>query len=190
MRTRHRHPSIVEVSALVRDQKVSPRELVRQCLERTNELNPAINAFITVLSEEALEAAEQAEREIAAAAPKWVQWQTKAGKRLGSGSAVFKVPSGVSQIVALDTRRGGRTLIDVGDGAADWSKLAHGKLQLRAATFADVFLGSEALGTTPFASVDLVVGSYVVTFRHDGKEKTERVEIKAGQLTKASATFE
>ena len=66
MRARHRHPSIAEVSALVRDRKVSPRELVRQCLERTNELNPAINAFITVLSEEALEAAEQAEREIAA----------------------------------------------------------------------------------------------------------------------------
>jgi aspartyl-tRNA(Asn)/glutamyl-tRNA(Gln) amidotransferase subunit A len=66
MRARHRNASIAEVSALVRDRKVSPRELVRQCLARTNELNPAINAFITVLREEALEAAEQAEREIEA----------------------------------------------------------------------------------------------------------------------------
>jgi aspartyl-tRNA(Asn)/glutamyl-tRNA(Gln) amidotransferase subunit A len=66
MRAKHRNASIAEVSALVRDRRLSPRALVRQCLERIHEQNPAINAFITVLGEEALEAAEQAEREIEA----------------------------------------------------------------------------------------------------------------------------
>ncbi|MBI1947653.1 MAG: serine/threonine protein kinase [Deltaproteobacteria bacterium] len=129
-------------------------------------------------------------REIAAAGPKWVQWQTKAGKRLGSGTSVLAVPAGVSQIVALDTRRGGRSVVDVKGGAADYGKLPRGKLQVRAAPFADVFLGSEALGTTPFAPVELVEGSYVVVFRHGGKEQKEKVEVKGGQTVRSSASFE
>ena len=130
------------------------------------------------------------EREIAAAAPKWVQWQTKAGKKLGAGATVLKLPAGVAQLVAVDTRRGARSLVDVVEGAVDYGRLGKGRLDVRAAPFADVFLGAEALGGTPFKPVELVAGSYVVTFRHDGKEKTERVEIKAGQTAKVMATFD
>jgi len=129
-------------------------------------------------------------REVAAAAPRWVQWQTKGGKRLGTGTSVLAVPAGTTQIVAVDTQRGGRSVVDVKGGAADYSKLPHGKLQVRAAPFADVFLGSVALGPTPFAPVDLVEGSYLVVFRHEGKEQKVRVDVKGGQTARASASFE
>lgn len=129
-------------------------------------------------------------REVAAAAPRWVQWQSKGGKRLGSGTAVLAVPVGTTQIVALDTQRGGRSVVDIKGGAADYGKLPRGKLQVRAAPFADVFLGSVALGQTPFAPVDLVEGSYLVVFRHEGKEQKVRVDVKGGQLARAAASFE
>jgi aspartyl-tRNA(Asn)/glutamyl-tRNA(Gln) amidotransferase subunit A len=64
MMTMHHDPSISDVMALVRERQLSPVELVRRCLQRIDELNPTINAFITVLRDEALEAAKQAEEEI------------------------------------------------------------------------------------------------------------------------------
>ncbi len=66
MMTMYHDPSISDVTALVRERRLSPVELVRQCLQRIEELNPTINAFITVLEEEALEAAKRAEAEIEA----------------------------------------------------------------------------------------------------------------------------
>src|SRR5256714_2050902 len=46
--------------------EVSPLELVRTCLERIEQLNPGLNAFITVLTDDALEQARLAEKEIKA----------------------------------------------------------------------------------------------------------------------------
>src|SRR4051794_15844306 len=56
--------SIAEVSALIRRHEVSPIHLVRECLECIKQLNPTLNAFITVMAESALVAAGQAEKEI------------------------------------------------------------------------------------------------------------------------------
>ena len=56
--------SITEVSELIRQKKVSPVELVIECLERIEQLNPKLNAFITVTADQALEEAKIAEREI------------------------------------------------------------------------------------------------------------------------------
>src|ERR1700732_1975497 len=50
-------------------QKVSPVEVVNSCLKRIEQLNPKLNAFITVLADQALEQARVAEAEIKAA--KW-----------------------------------------------------------------------------------------------------------------------
>lgn len=58
--------SIVEASALLARRQLSPLELTRACLERIEQRNPAVNAFITLAAEEALQAAQQAEAEIAA----------------------------------------------------------------------------------------------------------------------------
>lgn len=56
--------SIAEAAEQIRRQKISPLELARECLERIDRLNPALNAFITVTAESALAEAQKAEQEI------------------------------------------------------------------------------------------------------------------------------
>jgi len=56
--------SIREVAELLCGRKVSPVELTKQCLQRIEKLNPALNAFITVTADSALAAARAAESEI------------------------------------------------------------------------------------------------------------------------------
>ncbi len=57
-------PSILESSESLRKREVSPVELTKQCLARIENLNPTLNAFITVTAESALAAARTAEAEI------------------------------------------------------------------------------------------------------------------------------
>jgi aspartyl-tRNA(Asn)/glutamyl-tRNA(Gln) amidotransferase subunit A len=56
--------SILGTSELLRKGSVSPVELTAHCLARIENLNPKLNAFITVTAESALAAARQAESEI------------------------------------------------------------------------------------------------------------------------------
>ena len=56
--------SLREAAELVRRKRVSPVELTQACLTRIEELNPALNAFITVTADSALAEARQAETEI------------------------------------------------------------------------------------------------------------------------------
>lgn len=56
--------TIQELAPLIQSKWLSPVELVQECLERIEETEPAVNAYITVLGEQALRAAAQAEREI------------------------------------------------------------------------------------------------------------------------------
>ena len=55
--------SLAEVSNLLFRKKISPVEVTNGCLKRIEQLNPTINAFISV-TEEALKAAKEAEKEI------------------------------------------------------------------------------------------------------------------------------
>jgi aspartyl-tRNA(Asn)/glutamyl-tRNA(Gln) amidotransferase subunit A len=57
-------PSISELALRLRRGDVSPVEITRRCLERIEKLNPALNAFITVMAESALAEARRAETEI------------------------------------------------------------------------------------------------------------------------------
>jgi len=57
--------TILELAPLLRQKEISPVELTQACLERIENLNPALNAFITVPAELALTAARTAEAEIA-----------------------------------------------------------------------------------------------------------------------------
>ena len=57
--------TIVEIAPRLKRKEFSPVELTRDCLERIEKLNPALNAFITVTAESALAEARAAEIEIA-----------------------------------------------------------------------------------------------------------------------------
>ena len=56
--------SISELAPRLRRKEVSPVEIAQQCLSQIEKLNPALNAFITVLAESALKEARAAEVEI------------------------------------------------------------------------------------------------------------------------------
>lgn len=58
--------TIAEVSELIRKQKLSPVDLLRECLEKIALLNSSLNAFITVMTDSAFAEAKHAESEIRA----------------------------------------------------------------------------------------------------------------------------
>jgi aspartyl-tRNA(Asn)/glutamyl-tRNA(Gln) amidotransferase subunit A len=57
-------PTIKTLSHGIRAREVSPAELTHACLRRIEKLNPKLNAFITVLADQALDDARRAEQEI------------------------------------------------------------------------------------------------------------------------------
>lgn len=58
------YQSIPEIGTLYRSKQLSPLELTKLCLKRIEELDPVLNAFITVTAEKALLEAKQAEQEL------------------------------------------------------------------------------------------------------------------------------
>lgn len=62
------YDSIANLSVLIRNRKVSPVEVVEACLSRIETLNPELNAFITVMRDEARELAKAAEAQVKAGA--------------------------------------------------------------------------------------------------------------------------
>ncbi|MDN4525041.1 amidase [Fictibacillus fluitans] len=58
--------SLSALSEEIKTKEISPVEVVRELLDRIQEVNPVVNAFITVLEEQALKEARQAEGEIMA----------------------------------------------------------------------------------------------------------------------------
>jgi len=59
-------PDLVETAGAIARRELSPVELVDTTLRRIERLNPILNAYITVLAEDARASARTAEREIAA----------------------------------------------------------------------------------------------------------------------------
>jgi aspartyl-tRNA(Asn)/glutamyl-tRNA(Gln) amidotransferase subunit A len=59
-------PTLIEAAELIRTRKLSPVELTRACLQRIEQLNPVLNAFITVTGGLAMDQARKAESEITA----------------------------------------------------------------------------------------------------------------------------
>lgn len=56
--------SISELSERIREQEISPVQVVNSCLKRIAHLNPSLNAFITILADHAIGRAKIAEAEI------------------------------------------------------------------------------------------------------------------------------
>jgi aspartyl-tRNA(Asn)/glutamyl-tRNA(Gln) amidotransferase subunit A len=63
------YATIQQLAKLIQTQQVSPVEVVDACLKRIEDLNPKLNAFITVLADQAREQARTAEAQIRAG--KW-----------------------------------------------------------------------------------------------------------------------
>jgi len=61
--------SATELMALIHARKISPVELVRTSLERAEALNPALNCFITICGDQAMQQAHEAEQAIMAGKP-------------------------------------------------------------------------------------------------------------------------
>ncbi len=57
--------SLARAAEMIRRRELSPLELTEACLERIDRVDAALNAFITVTREEALEEAQRAAQEIA-----------------------------------------------------------------------------------------------------------------------------
>ena len=55
--------SLQQASELIRKKSASPVELTRECLKRIEKFNPALNAYITVMGEQALAQARELEKE-------------------------------------------------------------------------------------------------------------------------------
>jgi aspartyl-tRNA(Asn)/glutamyl-tRNA(Gln) amidotransferase subunit A len=55
--------TLAQASELVRTRSISPTELTRACLKRIEELNPVLNAYITIAAEQALAQAHELEAE-------------------------------------------------------------------------------------------------------------------------------
>src|SRR5262245_46784572 len=60
------YSTVSDLSKLIQTQTVSPVEIVETCLNRIEKFNPELNAFITVLGDDAFEQAKRAESEIRA----------------------------------------------------------------------------------------------------------------------------
>jgi len=102
--------TLVDAMAMLRRKAVSPVELARAFVARIERLNPALNAFITVIAEQALQQARKAETEIQRG-----HWRgplhgiplalkdliDTAGIRTTAASAVFKdrIPSEDAEVV-------------------------------------------------------------------------------------------
>ena len=103
-------PSLQQVSELIRKKSASPVELTQECLKRIEKLNPSLNAYITVMGEQALAQARELEAERQSG--KWrgplhgVPIGLKdlidtAGVRTTAASAIFanRVPSEDAEVV-------------------------------------------------------------------------------------------
>jgi PEGA domain len=65
-----------------------------------------------------------------------------------------------------------------------------GRVSVNAVPWAQVFINGNAVGDTPLANLPLPVGEHQITFRHPQLgEQTQRVVVKAGALTRVSATL-
>jgi aspartyl-tRNA(Asn)/glutamyl-tRNA(Gln) amidotransferase subunit A len=113
--------SISELASRLRRREISPVAITRDCLARIEKLNPALNAFITVMAESALAEARRAEVEIGRG-----EWRgalhgipvalkdliDTAGVRTTAASALYKdrVPSEDADVVRR-LRRAGAVIV-------------------------------------------------------------------------------
>ncbi len=94
----HAYASAIYLAKAIRSKKVSPVEIMRQCLERKDALEPDLNCFVTATPEAAMDAARRAEKAV------------MSGDQLG---ALHGIPISVKDLIAVGGVRqtfGSRTM--------------------------------------------------------------------------------
>jgi serine/threonine protein kinase len=118
-----------------------------------------------------------------------IQWKTESGKVLGTGSKTVSLAASPSTLIAYDTYRKIKSRVRVVNQKADYRALKKGKMIFRVSPYAEVFFGKESLGTTPFAPIETIEGTYRVRMVYEGQAKNQSVEIKPGETTRVKAIF-
>src|SRR5437870_5003438 len=90
-----------ELGALIRKKQISPVEVVEAYLQRTEALNPKLNAYITITKDQALERARQAEKDI------------RAGRYLGPLHGIPYAPKDILATKGIRTTNGSKVTADV-----------------------------------------------------------------------------
>ncbi|OGQ25620.1 MAG: hypothetical protein A2138_22485 [Deltaproteobacteria bacterium RBG_16_71_12] len=121
-------------------------------------------------------------------APATVRWADAAAS-LGSGARRATVKSSTAFLTAVDVKRGVRSRVPVVRGVADYGALPKGRIQVRATPYAEIFLGSEPRGSTPYHDVEVVAGEYTLTLKNRGREEKRTVTVKAGEVARVDVRF-
>jgi hypothetical protein len=128
-------------------------------------------------------------RKVQLRAPPQVQWTIAKGSTIrGTGSA--ELPASARTVRAVDKSNGGVSVVPIdASGAADYTKLGNGTLEVRALPYAKVSLGALELGTTPFAPRQLVEGSYEVKLVYESRVEKRTVKIAKGRNERILVDF-
>ena len=128
-------------------------------------------------------------RSLRVSGPSYVEWRTTSGRLLGKGHATLELPSRTSTIVAIDTRRGGKTRVPVKEQLA-YEKLPSGTLDVRVFPFAEVYLGRQKIGPTPVDPIKVVAGHYTLKLKHEGKTRSVDVDVNPGEVKRVKVNLQ
>lgn len=111
-----------------------------------------------------------------------------------SGERPLLLSPGTHTLELSNSRLGFRTTervrVDAGGQVEVRVALPNGTINVNAQPWAQVLIDGAPVGDTPLANVSLVIGDHEVLFRHPQfGERRQRVQVKAGALTRVSASF-
>ena len=99
----------VELAALIRDREVSSREVIQAHLDRIEAVNPALNAIVRLLPDEALAAADAADRAVADGTTlgplHGVPFTVKENIDLAGTPTTHAIPALAEAVAPVDARR-------------------------------------------------------------------------------------
>ena len=111
-----------------------------------------------------------------------------------SGERALLLSPGTHTLELANSTLGFRTTervrVEAGRQADITVALPNGSVSVNAQPWAQVLIDGTAVGETPLANLPLAIGDHEVVFRHPQLgERRERVVVKAGALTRVSASF-
>lgn len=135
------------------------------------------------------EAGQEELRSLRLHAPASIEWRSRSGQVLARGTAQVELPESVDKLVAFDTQRRNEVWVPVRGDEVRYDRAPKGFLDLRVFPFAEVYVGQERIGVTPFAPVELVAGKYQVRLRHEGQTRVVKVSVPANGTAKVKVNM-